>query len=164
MNLLKRYINNIISNFYTCIESVAKCFKPKNTNKPLIKPLYSCIIITTNKLYQCYNYQLTYHNNMRYVYFDVDDILKDCWYNKYNMKVEIRKLYPTELQIAYFDIDFSNSICEETIIDNKKIHEIYINNNENSVDNKDNINNLVIRLPINRNEPGGKFVYIFNRK
>lgn len=37
-----------------------------------VNPDFSCIIVsnTTNKIVQCYNSELRYHNYIRYVYFD----------------------------------------------------------------------------------------------
>lgn len=102
--------------------------------RKVTNPEYSCIIILMdNRIIQTYCYETKYHNRSRYVYFNINKLLKQDILKGEQILVRIIK---SNREVSRFYCDFSKNFSKEVRIKNEhKAEHIFnsVNNNNNKI-------------------------------
>ena len=149
---LTNWLGTISRIFSSVASNINENIKKKvNNKKNTTTPLFSCIAIRTNQIVQCYNNELRYHNHIRYVYFDLDSLLRMAWHRKDTLLIRI--INNRGKEIVRFNIDLERVNAKDTIINGIITNEILV---------KGEKGHLMIRIPATCDK-GGKVVFIYNR-
>ncbi len=140
------WIRKLIIDFLTKI-------KYKTPNNPELSSEFSCLAMGDDKLIQCYNHELRYHNHIRYAYFYFDKIIRACYHRKKSLIFRITCL-KKNIQVANFTVDFSLEEEKTNIINGISTREILINNSDG---------HIIVRIPIGIDTGQASVVFIYHR-
>lgn len=129
-----RHVNiltNCLVYTYDLLSNNVRKYVGKNDVKKT-KPEYSCKIVINDKLIQNYSCQTKYHNNIRYIYFNMEDIFKNNMYNNDKVLIRILRLYPEEKELDRFIFNYDVNLVRDVYINNEKMHEITVSSENNT--------------------------------
>lgn len=129
---------------------LTQCWKQENRDTRK----FSCIGVArpSGRIFQAPNGLIRYHGRIQYIYFEADSFIRSFINTEENVMVRfISEPDNREIERVYFNVNETEA--RDSIIDNKNIKEIYVDAKKGS---------LIVRLPYNQAEGGGRFVYVID--
>lgn len=122
------------------------------TRTKTTQPKFSCIVVQTNRLNQCYNTEIRYHNTIRYAYFKLQPSVYDAYRAEDTITLRILRC-DGEQERDRVRISFDRDRLLPRQIHGESVHEYMVEGNRGS---------FMLRFP-ERDPTQVTLVYVYTR-